>query len=301
VKGWIIYKDSPYDIHPEKYEIDRLMEEAERLNIEMHLFMPEQFDLIVTQDDDKSILLNEEYTSLPDFVLPRMGARTTYYSLAVLRQLERLGVHIFNSPESIDIVKDKLYTHQILAKSGIPVPKTMLIKYPIDVRLVEKHIGFPVVVKTISGSQGSGVFLCETKSHFEDLIQLIKETRSHTNIILQEFVKSSRGRDLRVITIGGRAIACMERIATNGGFKANFSTGGEVRNYPMNAEIEWLATESSRILNLDIAGIDLLFDGEHYKICEANSSPGFKGIEQCSGINIPEEIYHYIQVRLGLF
>ena len=63
-------------------------------------------------------------------------------------------------------------------------------------------------------------------------------------------------------------------------FKANFSRGGMVEPFELTPEMEWLATETSRILNLDIAGIDLLFDGEHFKICEANSSPGFEGIEQ---------------------
>ncbi|MBU4561158.1 RimK family alpha-L-glutamate ligase, partial [bacterium] len=68
-----------------------------------------------------------------------------------------------------------------------------------------------------------------------------------------------------------------------------------------NPEIEWLSTECARILNLDIAGVDLLFDGDHFKICEVNSSPWFQGIESCCEVSIPDEIYNFIKVRLGIF
>ena len=233
--------------------------------------------------------------------MPPQGAATPYFSLAIIRQMEKLGVPTFNSSESIEMVKDKLYTQQILAASNLPVPKTMLARSPINIELIEKTINFPVVVKTISGAQGSGVFLCENKRHLDDLMQLIDTAKTSTNFIIQEFIHNSRGRDLRVFVVGGRVVACMERFSQNGGFKANFSLGGQVREYPVNEEIEWLATESSRILGLDITGVDLLFDGEHFKVCEANSSPGFKGLEQCCPVSIPDIIFDFIKVRLGLF
>ncbi|MEF2964304.1 RimK family alpha-L-glutamate ligase [Paenibacillus sp. M1] len=299
--GWIIYKHLPQDVKPETYEIRRLVEEAERQEIEIRVLAPEQFELIVTRDDRKSVLVDGEVVQLPDFVLPRMGAGTNYFGLALIRHLERLGVRTFNSSQSIDTVKDKLYTQQILAEHNLPVPKTMLIRSKVDVNLVEKHLGFPVVVKTISGSQGSGVFLAETKSKFIDLLEMINAYKENATMILQEFVESSRGTDLRVLTIGGRAVAAMKRNSGSDSFKANYSRGGTVEPYEINPEMEWLALETSRLLNLDIAGIDLLFDGDHYKICEANSSPGFEGIESCCSVNIAEEIYNFLRVRLNRF
>lgn len=299
--GWIIYKNSLSDVKPETFEINRLVEEAEKQDIDMRVLAPEQFELIVTRDDRKSVMVDGEVQQLPDFVLPRMGAGTNYFGLALIRHLERLGVRTFNSSQSIDTVKDKLYTQQILAEYNLPVPKTMLIRSKVDVNLVEKHLGFPVVVKTISGSQGSGVFLAETKSKFIDLLEMINAYKENATMILQEFVESSRGMDLRVLTIGGRAVAAMKRYSGNDSFKANYSRGGKVEPFEINPEIEWLALETSRLLNLDIAGIDLLFDGDHYKICEANSSPGFEGLESCCQVNIAEEIYNFLRVRLNRF
>jgi len=301
MEGWILGKIKEEEIKEASYEILRFLEVAKKREISMRVLKPGQFDLMVTREDKKSIILNNESVQLPQFLLPREGAATPYFSLAIIRQLERLGIPTFNSSSSIEVVKDKLYTQQILATSNLPVPKTMLARSPLNINLIDKMIGFPVVVKTISGAQGSGVFLCENKGHLEDLMQLIDTAKTTTNFIIQEFIHNSRGRDLRVFVVGGRIVACMERVSKDGSFKANFSRGGEVKEYPVNEEIEWLATESSRILGLDITGVDLLFDGEHFKVCEANSSPGFKGLEKCCPISVPDIIFDFIQVRLGLF
>ena len=279
----------------------RFLEVAQKRNIKIRIFKPDQFDLIVTREDKKSIVLNNELTQLPQFLLPRQGADTPYFSLAIIRHLEQLVVPTFNSSSSVETVKDKLYTQQILAASNLPVPKTMFARSPLNINLIEKTINFLVVVKTISGTQGSGVFLCESKGHLDDLMQLIDTAKTNTYFIIQEFIHSSRGRDSRIFVVGGRIIACLERTSRDGSFKANFSRGGEFKVYPINEEIEWLATESARILGLEITGVDLLFDGEHFKVCEANSSPGFKGIEKCCPVSVPDTIFDFIKVRLGLF
>jgi gamma-F420-2:alpha-L-glutamate ligase len=145
---------------------------------------------------------------------------------------------------------------------------------------------------------GKGIYLSENHSNFRDLMELIHVSNPKANIILQEFIKSSVGRDLRVLVIGGRAVACMERIAPKGSFKSNYSRGGEVRKFKMTPEIEKLATETARIFGLEIAGIDLLFDGDHFKVCEANSSPGFEGIEKCCNIEVAGMIYDFIREKV---
>lgn len=299
--GWLLYKDSEENLRPEAYEVHRFIGVAKQHGIELKVLSPEQIDIIVTQEDRKSILVDNIPTPLPDFLLPRMGAGTTYFALAVIRHLERLGVYCVNSSQAIDTVKDKLYSLQILAESNLPIPKTILLKFPVDSTIVDKHLKFPVIVKTLTGSQGSGVFLSPDKNNFNDLTQLIHATNKSTNIILQEFIEQSKGRDLRVLTIGGRVISAMERVAKEGNFKANFSMGGDVIKYEVTPELEWIVLEISRILNLDIAGVDLLFDKEGFKICEVNSSPGFEGMEKCCDINIASEIFKFIRIRLGKY
>ena len=297
--GWILYKDSEALLRPEAYEISRLVETGKKHGIEMRVFQPEQFEIMVTREDRKSILVDSVPTPLPDFLIPRMGSATTYFALAVIRHLERLGVYSFNGSASIDNVKDKLYHLQILAESGIPIPKTMLAKWPVDHEQIRKQMGYPAVIKSLSGTQGSGVFLAKDKDSFMDLMRLIQTTNPRANFIIQEYIKSSHGKDLRVLTVGGRIIGAMQRESADGDFRANFSRGGKVQKFEVTPEIEWLVLEISRILDLDIAGIDLLFDEKGFKLCEVNSSPGFEGMEQAMGKDIAEEIIQFVNLRLG--
>lgn len=297
--GWILYKPTEELLKQEDYEVKRFASQAPGYGIDLHIINPEHIELIVTREGRKSILVNNSEIAVPDFVVPRMGAHTNYFTLAVIRHLERLGVYMVNNAQSIDTVKDKLYTLQILARHDLPIPKTILARFPVDSEVIGKQLKFPVIVKTLSGSQGSGVFLSTDKNSFEDLMQLIQVTNKNANIILQEFIKKSKGRDLRVFTVGGKAIAAMERKATDGSFKANFSRGGKVKQFPINKELEWLALEISKILNLDVAGIDFLFDESGFRICEVNSSPGFMGLESCCEVDVAKEVFEFIKVRLG--
>ena len=302
LKGWILYTRSQADLKPENYEMHRFLAAAKARGIDLTIVAPQQLDLIVTREDRKSIRLDGHITELPDFLIPRQGASTPYFSLAIIRHLERLGVLVLNKSEAIEQSKDKLYTQQILATTNFPLPNTMLVKSPVDIDLVQKQIGFPVVIKCLSGTHGAGVYLAESRNHFAEVMTFIESTNSTANIILQQFIEESRGRDLRVFVVGGRPIACMIRRATDGSFKANISRGGEPQPYKMTPEIEMLAVEASRLLNLDIAGVDLLFDKDHFKLCEVNSSPGFKGMEQAyPDVNIADSILQYVEMRLGVF
>ena len=293
--GWILQKDAKTKVP--SYETQKLIDTAKNYGIDLQLHDPKQIEIIVTKEDRKSVLFDDKPTKLPDFIFPRMGANTSYFALAVLRHLERLGVYCVNSSEAIETVKDKLFQMQILAEK-FPVPKTMLAKFPIDTNLVEKQFKFPVIVKAISGMQGSGVFLSPDAQSFEDLGNLIQITNANAEIILQEFIKSSHGRDLRVFVIGDKVVGCMERYSTDNSFKANFSRGGGVRAFEVSSEIEELSLAVTKAVGLDIAGVDLLFDKEGYKICEVNSSPGFKGMELATNKNIADEIIKHIQATV---
>ena len=296
-KGWILVKPK----FQESYETKRLLEEFGNYNIEVKLIDPNEIDIFVNKENKQSILVNGKSLPLPKFVFPRTGSGTTYYIKAVIRHFERMGVPVINSSDAIDNVKDKLYSHLILAESNLDIPKTMLLKHPIDVDFVQKHIGFPVIVKKISGSYGRGVFLCEDKKSLNQLVTMAELTKKSYDIIIQEFVKDTWGKDLRVFVVNNKVVGCMMRQSTDDDFRANLSRGGEGFPYEVNEQIEWLSSESSKALGLDIAGVDLLFQNGGYKICEVNSNPGFEGMEQFTKKNIAEEIVQFIKMKIGAF
>jgi len=293
--GWMLVKDRFW----ESYETNRLIEEFQKQDIEIQLVDPNTVDIFVNKDNKKSILVNGEPSDLPQFVFPRTGSGTSYYIKAVIRHFERMDIPVINSSDAIDNVKDKLYTHQILAQSNLDIPKTMLLRYPIDIDFVEKNIGFPVIVKKISGSYGRGVFLCEDKKSLRQLVTMAELTKKSYDIIIQEFIKDTWGKDLRVFVVNNKVIGCMMRQATDDDFRANITRGGEGFPYEVNEQIEWLSSESSKALGLDIAGVDLLFQNGGYKICEVNSNPGFEGMENFTKKNIAKEIVSFIKLKLG--
>ena len=295
LSGWIIHKKEL----GENFEVQRLVEEFEKRDIKIRVVNPQDVDIFVDRDDRKSIIVDGEPRKLPDFVLPRTGSGTTYFIKAIIRHLEQLGVTMINGSDAIDNVKDKLYSQQILGQSSLPVPKTMLVKHPINVGLVEKNLHYPMIVKTLSGSYGAGVFLVEDRKQFRQLIKMAEITKPSYNIILQEFIQDSYGKDLRVLVVNGKVVGCMMRQSIDGDFRANITRGGEAIPYQIDEDIEWISGECARLLHLDIAGVDLLFNNGSYTICEVNSAPGFEGMEKYTKINVAEEMVNYVVKKIG--
>jgi len=297
LKGWILYNSDPYDV----YELNRLKEVAPSYNINLEVYSPSVFDILVNREDKRSIFLNGERTQLPDFLWARTGASTTYYGICVMRQFERIGVPTINSSESIDAVKDKFYTQQILAQHNLPIPKTIFVRNPVDINNIDTHIGFPCILKVLNGSQGKGVFLAKTKEALQNYLDIIESTNGKSNFIIQEFMQDSYGKDVRVYVIGGRVIGAMKRQSSNElDFRANISNGGVGELFKVTEEMELISLEATKSVGLDIAGIDLLFDKDDgWKICEINSNPGFRGFEKATEIDVASKLMRYINFKIS--
>jgi RimK family alpha-L-glutamate ligase len=174
----------------------------------------------------------------------------------------------------------------------------MLVRMPIDDGLVKNNIGFPCVIKVVTGSYGEGVYLCEKQRDYKKLMEFIDNLGNKKTMIVQEYMGYRPGEDLRVLVVGGKVIGAMKRTAPEGDFRANITGGGTGEDYPLTEEIEYLARETARVLGLDIAGIDLLFDERGFRVCEANSNPGFSGFEKYCGVNIADLITEYVKFKI---
>src|SRR5262249_28265086 len=154
-------------------EVFRFQEAATRAGIELNVLHPRDFELIVDSSHGWSAIHRGRKLARPDLIIPRTGSETSYFTLAVPRHFERQGVAMGNGPAAIEAVADKLQTLQILSRAGLPIPKTILGKFPVDVNLVQRELGFPVVVKTLKGTRGNGVLLCANREQFNDLANLL--------------------------------------------------------------------------------------------------------------------------------
>ena len=131
------------------------------------------------------------------------------------------------------------------------------------------------------------------------MMKMAELAKPSYNIIIQECIEDSLGRDLRVLVVNGKVVGCMMRQSVDGDFRANITRGGEAIPYQIDEDIEWIGGECARLLDLDIAGVDLLFDKGKYVICEVNSAPGFQGMEKYTKINVAEQMVDFIVKKVG--
>ncbi|MBY0500974.1 MAG: 30S ribosomal protein S6--L-glutamate ligase [Alphaproteobacteria bacterium] len=229
-----------------------------------------------------------------DVVIPRIGASITMYGLAVLRQLEMMGVWPLNESVAIGRSRDKLRSMQLLARKGIGLPVTAFAhstQYTND--MIEMVGGAPVVIKLLEGTQGLGVVLGETLTSARSVIEAFREV--NVNILVQEYIKESAATDIRCLVVGGKVVASMKRKGPDGDFRSNLHRGGSATAEKITPEERSIATRSATIMGLNVCGVDILRTNHGPVVMEVNSSPGLEGIEKATGIDVATKIIQYIE------
>ena len=160
-----------------------------------------------------------------DAIIPRIGARITFYGTAVIRQFEMMGVYSVNDSIAISRSRDKLRCLQLLARHGIGLPTTGFAHETKYIEDLMKMVGeAPLVIKLLEGTQGIGVVLAETSKAAESVIEAFRSLEQ--NILVQEFIKESGGSDIRCFVVGDKVVASMERKGKPGDFRSNLHRGG---------------------------------------------------------------------------
>jgi ribosomal protein S6--L-glutamate ligase len=217
--------------------------------------------------------------------IPRIGASITGYGLAVVNQLDMMGVPILNNSIPIARSRDKLRALQFLARFGIDIPRTVMCRYRDEVpHSVEMVGGLPCIIKLLRGTQGVGVMIANTMAEVEGMLDTLWTLGQE--ILLQELVEESRGKDVRALVIGDRVFAAMRRRARAGEFRSNIHRGGEAEAIELPREYAEAAVKATRVIGLEVAGVDMLEARTGPKILEVNSSPGFEGLEAATGLDI---------------
>ena len=232
-----------------------------------------------------------------DSVIPRIGASNTFYGTAVVKQFEMMDSYCVNTSDAIANSRDKLRSLQILAEAGINMPITGFASHTKDIEGVIESVGStPLIMKLLQGTQGQGIVLAETRKAAESVMSAFRQLDA--DIMVQEFIKESGGKDIRAFVVGDEVVASMKRIAPEGEFRSNVHRGGTMEKVQLTSEEENMAVNASRILGLSIAGVDLMRSNRGPLILEVNSSPGLQGIESCSEVDVAEKIILHIQTWL---
>lgn len=234
------------------------------------------------------------FPSLPDFAL------FWDKDIHLARRLERQGLRLFNPADAVEQCDNKALTAQVLAAHHVPHPLTFLSPKTFEAMgycslefldIAEKQLSYPMVIKEAFGSFGQQVYLAENRQQAEAIIARM----GYKDFILQQYIPTSHGRDVRVNVVGGKVIASMLRYNEKD-FRSNISNGGSMAPYTPSVAQEEAALAACRALKLDFAGVDVMF-GENGTpiICEVNSNPHFKSTLQATGVNLAEHIMRHIR------
>ena len=205
------------------------------------------------------------------------GNESTFH-LQILDQLEMLGTRLMITSRQLMTTGDKLKCGQLLAKAGISTPKTILLNSWIPTSMVVESLGLPMVVKPVDGSEGRGVCLVHSE---EELKDMLAQKDDSTTLIAQQYISTSKGRDLRMVMIGDEiAFAEIRDNTKSDDFRSNISVGGEAHITTPPEDAVALGRKTRQVLGLNMCGIDLLFGKDEFIIGEVNSLPGFPtGVE----------------------
>jgi ribosomal protein S6--L-glutamate ligase len=218
-------------------------------------------------------------------VIPRLGVTSLEEGISVVRQFESIGVPVQNSSVAIEVAKNKLKTIQILSKKGLPVPPTFyLTQYEQIPKAIELCGEPPLVVKTVLGTKGIGVILAETRRSLYSVVETL--CGMGEKVLIQRFLDEAGGRDKRLIVLGDRVVAAMERRAKRDDFRSNIHRGGEGEGLKATGEEERIAVEAARAVGLRLAGIDIMDGGGGKFVIDVNVSPGLEGIERATGVDV---------------
>ena len=274
------------------YSTMRLVEAAKKRKHDVEVIDPLMCDIIIEKKNPKVVFKGR--TLECDAIIPRIGASVTFYGTAVVRQFEMKKV--FSAVESQALVRsrDKLRSLQVLSRAGLGMPKTVFSNYAKSAQSMIDYVGgAPLVIKLLEGTQGLGVVLAETNNAAESVIEAFNGLQAR--VIVQEFIKESKGADIRVFIVDGVVVGAMKRQGKEGEFRSNLHRGGSADIIELSDDEENAALKAAKSLGLGICGVDLLQSDRGPLVLEVNSSPGLEGIEKATKKDIAATIIRYVE------
>jgi ribosomal protein S6--L-glutamate ligase len=279
------------------YSTSRLVLAARARGHEVDVIDPLQLQLIVAPNEPSLRCGGQKLPSY-DAVVPRIGASVTRYGLAVVGQLELGAATVLNGGAAIALSRDKVRSLQRLSEERVCVPRTVSLRSLSGLDTAFSLVGgFPAIVKLQEGTQGVGTMLVESRASAHALLETLCSMGQE--VLLQEFIRESRGRDVRALVVGGKVVAAMRRSAPRGEFRSNLHRGGQGEAIKLPRRFRSTAIKAAAAVGLDVAGVDMLEGADGPVVVEVNSSPGLEGIETVSEVDVAKAIIAHAEVLRG--
>ncbi|MDE1727277.1 MAG: lysine biosynthesis protein LysX [Thaumarchaeota archaeon] len=243
--------------------------------------------------DCKSLFINLD-KSKEEYGTAIQRCVSYYRSLHSTAALEGKGVNVINGLNTSIFAGNKLFTHMLLVKNGIPTPfSAVAFSEEAALELLEKR-GYPMVLKPTVGSWGRMIALLNDR----DSAQGIMETRESMYPIyqvyyLEEFVNRPP-RDIRAIMIGDKVVAAIYRYSGEGQWKTNMALGGKAEPMKVTKELEDICIKAKNAVQGQIVGVDLMESKENGLVVhEVNNTTEYKNTVRVTGVDIPALMIDY--------
>lgn len=211
------------------------------------------------------------------------------FRMDLLRAVESLGVYVVNRAEAIEKAVDKYLSLFLLERAGLPVPRTIVTENPRISLEAFKVFNSRVVLKPIFGSRGFGITRVRSRQTLYRLASVLSYYR-HV-VYMQEYIPHSR-EDVRAFVVGDNVVASMRRIGAS--WRTNIAQGGRPEPYRLSEELKEVVLKACRVLECEVAGVDVLNPSGEFCINEVNSQPDWRGLQSVSEVNIAGEIVDYV-------
>jgi RimK family alpha-L-glutamate ligase len=222
-------------------------------------------------------------------IIPSGSLEQIIFRVDALHRLEDRGIKVVNSPRAIERTVDKFWTSALLERCDIPTPETIVCESPEEAILAFRRLG-DVIVKPLFGSMGLGMVRVTDEEMAYRVFRTIEQIRGV--YYLQQAVDHD-GSDVRAFVIGGRLVGAIERRSP--GWRTNLARGGTARLVTPTQDLISLALRAAAAVGADYAGVDLLTDrnGRTY-VLEVNGIPGWKGLQDVTGVDVAGELIEYL-------
>ena len=237
----------------------------------------------------------DDYDVLFVRAIPGGSLEQIIFRMDALHSLENAGVCIINSPTTIERTVDKYYTMTLMEDAGLPTPRTIVTEGFDEALSAFHELGGDIVVKPLFGSAGRGMVRI---SDIDTAYRVIRALELGRYVYcLQEFVPHGC-EDIRVFVVGGKVAAAMVRQGQT--WKTNVAQGAKASPLDPDDSLQEMSILATQSLGAVYAGVDILaIDGGGYTMIEVNGIPGWRKLQEVTGVDLAEHLVDYVLGKPG--
>ena len=282
---------------PENFVTESFEKEAKKKDFDVNIINPTNCYISLCHNND--IYISHDGTKLEeaDFCIPRLSEDNLEYKIAIMNNLEKMGIKLLNSGNSMRTCSNKVLTQILLANNDVKTPKTVVLTDIEQLEYAVKAIGdkFPVVIKTMFGTHGIGVIKSDSMSSLKSMVQQL--LKSQTEFMIQEYIEHKES--MRSYVLGDKVVVVIVRTITGEDFRSNAHQGAELKAREPSDKEKEISLKCAGLVKTNFSAIDYILVDDEPIVFEINGSPGFEKAQEILDFNMAETVIDWISENFG--